>query len=266
MKTKTYKETYNIIGDIHGRSSWKELVDPSRINIFLGDYFDPYDDMSFEDIKNNFLDIVQFTKIHPDTILLLGNHDLHYIHYCDSSRMDYEHTGIIESLFIDNIHMFKGVAHNIGDSILISHAGFTRDWCELTRYAGSGGARSYVDHANSLFWGGYNGVRWENPRVSLHEFTFGAHAKMSDYYGVSPGQSPVWVRPATLHECGVNDVDQVVGHTQVKIIVENIGENNFPGSDKQLVLCDCLGSTCASLHIDYNSDDDYIYSINNTHE
>ena len=33
---------YNIIGDIHGRTSWKELVIEDGINIFVGDYFSPY--------------------------------------------------------------------------------------------------------------------------------------------------------------------------------------------------------------------------------
>lgn len=33
------------IGDIHGRTSWKELVNenPNSIFIFTGDYLDPYE-------------------------------------------------------------------------------------------------------------------------------------------------------------------------------------------------------------------------------
>ena len=30
----------NIIGDIHGRPCWKELVQDDAINIFIGDYLD----------------------------------------------------------------------------------------------------------------------------------------------------------------------------------------------------------------------------------
>ena len=33
--------TYNIIGDIHGRTCWKELVQDDFVNIFVGDYLDP---------------------------------------------------------------------------------------------------------------------------------------------------------------------------------------------------------------------------------
>ena len=35
--------TYNLIGDIHGRNAWRQLVRTDMINIFLGDYLDPYD-------------------------------------------------------------------------------------------------------------------------------------------------------------------------------------------------------------------------------
>ena len=34
---------YNIIGDIHARVCWKNLVQEDCVNIFVGDYFDPYE-------------------------------------------------------------------------------------------------------------------------------------------------------------------------------------------------------------------------------
>lgn len=267
-------EQYNIIGDIHGRNSWKEIVSPSRINIFLGDYFDPYDDYSYEELKSNFLDIIEFAKTNPDTVLLLGNHDLHYIHHEDTSRMNFAHSQDILNLLLDNIHLFQGVAYAIGEDILISHAGFTGEWCKVTGYCGDGSLRSYVDHANNLLWDGYietsDGQRgWDNPtKRGMKEFTFPAHAKLSDYYGVSPSQSPVWIRPSTLegHSFNIN-VDQIVGHTQVRGI--NIDhafhfyteESGMVGKGR-LILCDCLGYTKESLYIDYNGPSDYIYKIN----
>ena len=33
---------YNIIGDIHGMDAWKSLVKDDCINVFVGDFFDPY--------------------------------------------------------------------------------------------------------------------------------------------------------------------------------------------------------------------------------
>ena len=71
---------YNIIGDIHGRKEWNNLVSPEDMNIFLGDYFDPYDNIDFDDLKNNFLDIMGFKINYPNNVILLyGNHDYHYI-------------------------------------------------------------------------------------------------------------------------------------------------------------------------------------------
>ena len=68
--------TYNIIGDIHGRDAWKRLVDESCINIFVGDYFDPYDRIHFMDLQYNFMEIIEYKKKHPENVVLLyGNHD-----------------------------------------------------------------------------------------------------------------------------------------------------------------------------------------------
>ncbi len=35
------EETFNILGDIEGCSSWRELINTDAINKFVGDYFDP---------------------------------------------------------------------------------------------------------------------------------------------------------------------------------------------------------------------------------
>ena len=64
---------YNIIGDIHGRTYWKNLVMDNAINIFIGDYFSPYGSFPFDDIKKNFLEIVEYKKWHPETILLIDS-------------------------------------------------------------------------------------------------------------------------------------------------------------------------------------------------
>ena len=42
------KRNYNIIGDIHGMTNWKMFVKDDAVNVFLGDYFDPYTNISFE--------------------------------------------------------------------------------------------------------------------------------------------------------------------------------------------------------------------------
>ena len=66
---------YNIIGDIHSRTNWKKLLKDDCINIFVGDYFSPYFPYSFEEQVNVFMDIILYKEQHPETILLIGNHD-----------------------------------------------------------------------------------------------------------------------------------------------------------------------------------------------
>ena len=71
------------IGDIHGRKNWKKIVEehPDDRIVFLGDYCDPYDQMRNFDVLNNLLDIIELKKKRKDDIiLLLGNHDMHYIY------------------------------------------------------------------------------------------------------------------------------------------------------------------------------------------
>lgn len=72
---------YIFIGDIHGRTNWKQIVEKEKDTdkfIFFGDYFDPYDwTLTLGDLVNNFNDIVKFKLDNPDkVILLIGNHKL----------------------------------------------------------------------------------------------------------------------------------------------------------------------------------------------
>ena len=49
------------IGDIHGRSIWKQIVEKENADrvIFIGDYFDSYDIIAVEQIQN-FKDIIEY--------------------------------------------------------------------------------------------------------------------------------------------------------------------------------------------------------------
>ena len=75
-----------VIGDVHGRTSWKQIVDkhPGCRLVFLGDYCDPYEKIPGEAVLENLMEIIRLKQAHPDdVILLLGNHDVHY--YCDEA-------------------------------------------------------------------------------------------------------------------------------------------------------------------------------------
>src|ERR1700748_2969021 len=71
-----------IIGDLHGRTIW-ERVNFSNYQkaVFLGDYVDSFtrsDGVILDNLKN----IIALKKQYPEKIvLLLGNHDVQYLHY-----------------------------------------------------------------------------------------------------------------------------------------------------------------------------------------
>lgn len=127
-----------IIPDIHGRDFWNI---PAVLNrrgkehiLFLGDYLDPY---PFEGINNalaydNLLDIVEMKKEHPDEVtLLLGNHDLHYLHEpLFGGRFDRDHALRNREFFEKNAGLFQMTfeAELGGKKYLFSHAGVRRGW------------------------------------------------------------------------------------------------------------------------------------------
>lgn len=131
-----------VIGDIHGRDCWKQLVediDTLDFCIFLGDYVDSYD-ISDEQIVNNLLDIIEFKKSYEDkVILLLGNHEFNYISpyigYCSGYRFSISNT--LQDIYRNNLHLFK-LNYNIkvynpeiekvDKTYWFSHAGITNKW------------------------------------------------------------------------------------------------------------------------------------------
>ena len=130
-----------VIPDIHGRSFWKEAVKgkESEEIIFLGDYLDPYtgrEDITKEDALENFKEIIEFKKAHPDNvILLIGNHDCTYaisksICMC---RTDMKNFKTIEKAFNDNRELFTfGIVKEIdGINYVFSHAGLHKVYAQL---------------------------------------------------------------------------------------------------------------------------------------
>lgn len=123
-----------IIPDVHGRKFWhkaKELVDEVDQVVFLGDYLDPYsrEGITFEDALNEFKQILEFKEKHSDkVVLLVGNHDMHYIQleFMNCSRLNVYRRVEIHDLFMNNIDKFQ-LIHEI-DSYLFSHAGVYLEW------------------------------------------------------------------------------------------------------------------------------------------
>lgn len=121
--------------DIHGRVFWKysiEHKDEFDKIIFLGDYLDAYSPNLLVNEKDNFKEIIQFKKDNLDkVILLLGNHDCHYINskILHSSRYNPFKASIYHKLFNDNLDLFQLVY--IYNKYLFSHAGVYEEWLKM---------------------------------------------------------------------------------------------------------------------------------------
>ena len=134
MKTKKTNKKPRptiVLGDIHGSTYWKTVVEenPSCRYIFLGDYLDPYEDIPPWQLTANLKKIIQLKKDRPDdVILLLGNHDLHYIHLDMEPcwRFDEAIAKDAYYLFLDNRQLFT-YAFQEGNRIF-THAGISEKW------------------------------------------------------------------------------------------------------------------------------------------
>lgn len=291
---------YNIIGDTHGRTAWKKLVKDNCINIFVGDYFSPYDDISFEDCVENLSQILDYKDKHPETILLLGNHDNEYLIKERYSRHDYENEDYIKEFILENIDYFQ-VAYSIENKVLITHAGVTFDWF-IANFKPDGLEQrsfhfedksdleeiiklpNYVDEKDSDRW--YKMMYFcfqnqsnidiydkdklvttintepdnvaklinENFKENKYNYSFSRWGNFDDYYGTTPSQSPLWIRPQTLSLCNLykhSKYPQVFGHTQCK---------NILGFDN-LWNVDCLGYSTESLIYDSEKEEFKINKI-----
>lgn len=129
---------YIIIPDVHGRTFWRDVV-TKYLNedvtfIFLGDYLDSYgyENIKDKDAYQGLLDIIEYKKQYPNKfILLLGNHDLHYLtDTCRGSRWDLVHSKRNAAVFKDNAALFQMTYSDEidGKKFFFSHAGITKGW------------------------------------------------------------------------------------------------------------------------------------------
>ena len=221
----------NVIGDIHGRDTWKQLVKNDCINVFVGDYFDPYNIYTVEQLLENFMDIIIYKEEHPDNvILLLGNHDAHYLdEYClngESSRYDSRNHEKFQTILKENIDLFYGVVYyHEPTKSFISHAGLSNRWFIKHFNQIEQDPKQVEEIINKL---------WSEKPVA---FTFGLNCSSPiDYYGESYTHSPIWIRPESLIDCNYfehSDIEQIVGHTQVAEIYT---------SSNNITLVDVLGT------------------------
>jgi predicted phosphodiesterase len=190
-----------ILGDIHGRPHWKDIVvneQPNRV-IFIGDYFDSYDNYTAAEQMWNFEQIINFKESgKAEIIILIGNHDYHYMRGVTEHYSGYQHGAApaIQQLLEDNKHHLQ-MCYQMG-IFMFSHAGISKEWLLL-----HGWNNEYVSDFVNDMW-----------KYKPNTFAFAGR----DPYGGSIISSPIWIRPSSLQKANRDTLRdqfiQVVGHTE----------------------------------------------------
>ena len=220
-----------VIGDIHGRSTWKlitHLENPDRV-IFIGDYFDSFDISGVEQIQN-FKEIIEYKKTSgKEVILLIGNHDHHYYPEIGNTGTSGYQKGIAPNIIqvIDENRKHLQIAYQM-DEFLFSHAGVSSVFMDEVFGPNGWEVETITDQLNEMFM--------YRPGVFLFNGL--------DPYGDDEYQTPIWIRPRSLMKANRNTLRtrfiQVVGHTQVKKL-DLVGAEKAAGGRYYLI--DCLGTS-----------------------
>lgn len=209
-----------VIGDIHGRYIWKEIVTKEggvhavdKI-VFIGDYFDsPV--VSPRKIASNFEIIVNFaTRNSRKVCLLVGNHDFHYLYpdFPKSSGYDAKNATIAKILLEKAKRSRVLMAATNFDGVLYTHAGVSNSWM----YIASRLLKKEEQEQGIPYC--VNAVLDKHPELfAFWKFDDSGH-------GEHPCQSPMWIRPKSLMGEMPAGWKQVVGHTVMKEGIQNIAD------------------------------------------
>jgi len=119
-----------VVPDVHGRTFWRKVLDNTEDKIIFLDYSDPYEyeGISHANALSELEDIIKFKKENMDrVILLLGNHDWHYINNIyKCSRFSAKYFTQYNELLLGNLPLFTIAYGN--DGFLFTHAGVTQYW------------------------------------------------------------------------------------------------------------------------------------------
>jgi predicted phosphodiesterase len=202
-----------IIGDIHGRDAWKQIInqeqDADRF-IFVGDYFDSFDVPGLTQCRN-FQDIIEFkTTTDKEVILLIGNHDYHYFpeigeNGCSGYQVRMAPT--IQHLINTNRDHLQ-LAYQF-DDFLVTHAGVSSTWLDETITMWD--VENLAMYLNDLF-------KYQPLKVGYRSYKqVGDNVYWGGGYGDETFQGPIWIRPKSLMKANYDtlrkQIRQVVGHT-----------------------------------------------------
>ncbi len=213
-----------VLGDIHGRTIWKDIIEkenPDKV-IFLGDYVSSHDDITEEDQFKNLLDILDYYEANRDKVILLrGNHDVEALGYywAECWPKFYEkwrftaNNNETKNRFIEDTQWIYVDGKN-----LFSHAGVSRHWLDKTQTS--------LENINNFSM---------DIRGELFRFTAGPDNPW-DSYGGSIYQPCTWIRPGQLLEDHIDGYNQFVGHTTLtQVVIEEKDNLTF-------CFCDALGN------------------------
>lgn len=212
-----------ILGDLHCRPVWKEIVAKEGEScdkiIFLGDYTCPKE-IKLDDPTDacGFLyDVLDFKDSNPDKVILLrGNHDLDSLGYYWARCWPQDHPKVqaywqtedVKNWFLKNTQWVYRIP---GTNIICSHAGISTRWKGFQRALDEDRIDSIISDPPITIWDRINSY---SPS-ELFGFT---PCKLSDNSGESATQPCTWIRPYALMYYGVKNTIHVVGHTPTEHI------------------------------------------------
>lgn len=225
-----------VIGDIHGRSHWKQIIDhekPNRV-VFIGDYFDSFD-ISGVDQIHNFKEIIEYKESTSDeVILLIGNHDYHYFPEIEDNETSGFQKGIAPNIMqvVDENRKHLQMAYGF-DDFVFTHAGVSEQFMDQTFGKTNWNPESMVEDLNEMF------------KYKPRSFMFNG----INGYGDDVWQTPIWIRPNSLMKVNRDylrkEIIQVVGHTQMNQI-----DIEAKATGGRYYFIDCLGTSGEYLIIE----------------
>ena len=197
------------IGDLHGRNHWRDInIREYEKIIFLGDYVDS-DTLSDSAILENLTAVIELKKqLSEKVVLLLGNHDVQYLHFPQHQITGFRPTmqPYLTQLFDSNRHLFT-LAYQY-QHYIFTHAGITNSWYkEFLRLPTLDRLREKNDTISDLI----NKVE----QTSLRYLLYAA----SIYRGGYGSGSFLWADQRETSVDMLQGFHQVVGHSKVDQVV-----------------------------------------------
>jgi len=239
------------VGDIHGKTLWKEAIinidSDNTKYIFIGDYVDSFDE-SDKEIIDNLLEIIQLKRDYPDRVeLLWGNHDYQYLYLRDQNmQRKVRCTGFRESyaetlfqIFLHNKDAFKAAYQY--KNYLWTHAGMSNFAYKL-----------YFQNKLPK-----NKLEWANELNRLFVIRDDSLFHIGRIRGGDAHVSSIfWAHLDETIANQINGLHQIVGHVKVNNILTEVPQIPFtedPEPNTSITYVDCLDTVTDFYELNLNS-------------